>query len=349
MYGSEEKSSWQQWSAHSDFPQVVEASVGVGKFQGIIAPDYYSTLYPEIEEDPPQFEDNDELMVIPKRFKSVFYDSDANNEFAGMANPRPDFIIDSDQSSGLLVVDCGATTTLTDSLFNMTDVKPKVITIQLAGDGATIQSSYIGKKTYYIPDVTGTVRPVTTRAFYVKDLKHDLLGGRALVNADNRVILDKDPTVAGVYPVTKGEIDPTTKFEFIGTKGLFYLRTMPISVTKYANMSGYCLWHRRLIHVPNRTLQLTIPHSKGLQELESKKFNADDKCPACMVGKAHLEPYPDRKERATNPLGRVYVDIFSSSVISIEGYRYALLIVDDASDHKWVYGLKTKDDTLAAL
>ena len=115
------------------------------------------TLYPEVEEDPPQFQDNEELMVVPKQFKRVFYDCDADFEFAGMANPKPNFIIDSDQSSGLLVVDCGATTTLTDSLFNMTEVQPKVITIQLAGDGITLQSSYIGKKTYYIPDVTGSI------------------------------------------------------------------------------------------------------------------------------------------------------------------------------------------------
>jgi hypothetical protein len=66
-------------------------------------------MYPEIEDYPPQFEDSEELMVVPKRFKSVFYDSDADYEFAGMANPRPKFIIDSDQESGLLVVDCGAT------------------------------------------------------------------------------------------------------------------------------------------------------------------------------------------------------------------------------------------------
>ena len=288
-------------------------------------------------------------MVVPKQFKRVFYDCDADFEFAGMANPKPNFIIDSDQSSGLLVVDCGATTTLTDSLFNMTEVQPKVITIQLAGDGITLQSSYIGKKTYYIPDVTGSIQPVTTRAFYVKDLKHDLLGGRAVGDASNRVILDKDPKVAGVYPVIKGEIDATTKFEFVGTKGLFFLRTVPISVTKYSTMSGYPLWHRRLGHVPNRTIQLTIQHSKGLQDLESVRIDQDDKCPACMVGRAHLVPYPGRKERCTKPLERVHMDLFSSSVKSVEGHLHALIIVDDATDLQWIYGMKTKDEVLPSI
>ena len=41
------------------------------------------------------------------------------------------------------------------------------------------------------------------------------------------------------------------------------------------------------------------------------------------------------------------MDIMSSSIPSIEGYDYALVIVDDTSMsvYQWVYGLKEKSDT----
>ncbi len=53
------------------------------------------------------------------------------------------------------------------------------------------------------------------------------------------------------------------------------------------------------------------PRSVGLKELQSKK--------------------PRRKERAADPLRRVNLDILSSSVVSIEGYNFAVVISNDCS------------------
>jgi hypothetical protein len=239
--------------------------------------------------------------------------------------------------------------TLTNSFANMSNVVPEVVSIQLAGDGLTLNSSHRGFKTYYVLDQTGTPRSVTTSALFVKDLKRDLLGGRALVKSGHRVILDDDDSISGVYPVIKGKIDPASRYEFEPGQGLFYVRTVQLSATKYATMSGYSLWHRRMAHVPNATLHLTIDHSDGLEELQSATFNHDEKCAACVAGKSHLHHYPSEKERATRPLERVYIDSFSSSVVSIEGYTYALVIVDCATDMRWIYGMRNKSDTLARI
>jgi hypothetical protein len=61
--------------------------------------------------------------------------------------------------------------------------------------------SHVGTKTYYVYDRTGTLRPVSTRAYCVKELNPDLLAGRGLTNADYQVILDKHEFIAGIYPV----------------------------------------------------------------------------------------------------------------------------------------------------
>ena len=173
------------------------------------------------------------VIVVPERFRHVFYDTELTG-FAGMA------VNDPVAAEGLLTTNCGATTTLTDSLFNMTNVEPKLITIQLAMDGATMQATHVGNKTYYVYDRLGTLRPISTQAFYVRELKQDLLGGRALVKSNYRVIHDKDPNISGIYPVASdGTVDPANSFPFVSeySDGLFFLRTSAISAQKYEKMS----------------------------------------------------------------------------------------------------------------
>ena len=329
--------------ARFEFTQVMKASV-MSYLED--TPDYYPppSSYPQYKD---QASSEDEVIVVPETFRHIFNGYDGN-EFAGMAPPanRPVNL------SGLLTVDCGATTTLTDSFTNMTDITPKVVTIQLAAAGATMKSSHVGTKTYYVYDRTGTLRPVHTKAYYVKELNQDLLAGRGLTNSDYRVILDKHESIAGIYPVgDDGTIDPANSFPFVSdySEGLFYLRTEPIDATKYARLSGYNLWHRRFGHCPNENIRKTIPFSIGLDELHSHRFDPHEKCPACMMGKSHLNNKPGRKERSDKPLSRVYMDIFSSSVTSIEGHNYALVITDDCTGYRWLYGLKTKDDILRAV
>ena len=187
-------------------------------------------------------------------------------------------------------------------------------------------------------------QPITTKAFYVPGLDQDLLGGRALIKAKYRMVLDEDPTISGIFPVTDGQIDPATGFPFAESEGLFYVETVPITESKYQTMSGYPLWHRRLSPCAFQTIKDTIPHALGLQEWVKAYFDPNLNCTACMLGKARLQPYPKTKEHAKRPLERVYMDIMSSSVTSIEGYNYALVITDDAYMYQLVYGLKKKSD-----
>ena len=114
----------------------------------------------------------------------------------------------------------------------MSEIEPRKVKIQLAKAGTTMTSTHTGIKTYYVYDRTGTIRPIRTRALVVPDLKQDLLGGKALTNANHRIILDDEEEIAGVYPkAADGSIDPTNSFPFISddSVGLFYLQTVAIS------------------------------------------------------------------------------------------------------------------------
>jgi len=190
-----------------EFTQVMRAS----EMSYLVdTPDYYPppSSYPQSKDQAPS---EDEIIAVSEKFRHIFYGYDGT-EFAGMAFPanRPVDL------SGLLTVDCGATTTLTVSLNNMTDVRPKIVTIQLAMAGVTMKSSHVGTKTYYVYDRTGSLRTVSTKAYYVKELNQDLLAGRGLTSADYRVILDKHDSIAGIYPVgDDGTIDAANSFPFV--------------------------------------------------------------------------------------------------------------------------------------
>ena len=118
-------------------------------------------------------------------------------------------------------------------------------------------------------------------------------------------------------------------------------------MTTFEKVSGYDLWHRRLGHTPHQNIKDSIIHSIGLEDLSGKRFQPDEKCPSCMLGKSTLENYPDSLEPALRPLMRVNMDMYSSSITSIEGHNYAVVFSDSHSEYRWHYGMKTKDETLA--
>jgi hypothetical protein len=100
-----------------------------------------------------------------------------------------------------------------------------------------------------------------------------------------------------------------------------------------------------------RTLseRMHSPYSIGLSELNFHRFDPHERCPACMMGKSRLNNIPKRKDRSNSPLARVQMHIFQSSVMSVEGHMYALVITDDCTGYRRLYGLITKDYIFKAI
>ncbi len=55
---------------------------------------------------------------------------------------------------------------------------------------------------------------------------------------------------------------------------------------------------------------------------------------------------PEFKDLAKESLHQVNIDIFSSSVQSIEGYNYAVVLVDCNAGYRLIYGMKLKSGML---
>ena len=83
--------------------------------------------------------------------------------------------------------------------------------------------------------MTRSIHKCTTKAFFVPYLQQ---GGKGLVTSIYRVILDKDPKISGIFPVTNWEIDPAPGLPFLDSEGLFFVETVLLSETQFKNMSG---------------------------------------------------------------------------------------------------------------
>ncbi len=89
-------------------------------------------------------------------------------------------------------------------------------------------------------------------------------------------------------------LDLANSFPFVSehSESLFHLRIAKISEQRYAKLSGYALWHRRLGHWPNESIRKSIALSIGMDELKKVRFDSHEKCPACAIGKSQRNDLP---------------------------------------------------------
>ena len=135
------------------------------------------------------------------------------------------------------------------------------------------------------------------------------------------VILLKGTTKDNVYewPSVKSESSPI--LAFVGVK------------TSSIN------WHHRLGHpaypvlkhiISNFSLDLSSPMSK------------ESLCNACHCNKSHKLPFSNSSLISSHPLEIIYSDVWTSPVISHDGFKYYDIFVDHLTKYIWFYPLKKK-------
>ena len=110
------------------------------------------------------------------------------------------------------------------------------------------------------------------------------------------------------------------------------------------------LWHRRLSHLNFKDINklVTGGHVRGLPLL---KFDREHLCAACEMGKQSRQSHPSIiNTKVVEPLELLHIDLCGpSSIESIGGSKYILVIVDDFSRFTWVFFLKHKSEATLKL
>ncbi|GJT68095.1 zf-CCHC domain-containing protein [Tanacetum coccineum] len=104
------------------------------------------------------------------------------------------------------------------------------------------------------------------------------------------------------------------------------------------------LWHRRLRHANMRLIQ-SLASKELVRNLPKLKFDQHF-CDACKIGKqAHASHKAKNVVSTTRCIELLHMDLFGPSTVrSLGGNRYTLVIVDDYSRYTWTRFLKDKTE-----
>jgi hypothetical protein len=126
----------------------------------------------------------------------------------------------------------------------------------------------------------------------------------------------------------------------------------PTVVESHAQMDGpltkgqklYLLLHYRFGHASLKRLRALFPYL----DILCKKNRVE--CPVCLAAKATPRPHVGRLLRMQYALGLVIFDIQGPfRVKDVDGNLYSLVLIDDYTDMKWMYRLRTKDQLGSTL
>jgi hypothetical protein len=105
------------------------------------------------------------------------------------------------------------------------------------------------------------------------------------------------------------------------------------------------LWCRRLGHIGFDALSKLI----SSQAITCNKPKHDHLCHACQLGRHVCLPFGLSTTCAVNKFDLIHCDLWTSPVVSVSGYKYYLVIIDDYSHYTWTFPLRLKSDTFTTI
>jgi hypothetical protein len=100
------------------------------------------------------------------------------------------------------------------------------------------------------------------------------------------------------------------------------------------------VWHFRLGH-PSSDVVTRVVQGNNLP-LSHSDFNKSVICSSCQLGKGKKLSFYASTRISSSPLELIHTDLWTSPVLSISGYKYYIVFVDDYSRFTWIYPLHTK-------
>jgi transposase InsO family protein len=74
-----------------------------------------------------------------------------------------------------------------------------------------------------------------------------------------------------------------------------------------------------------------------------------DICHACQLGHHTHLLFVSSNSRVNNNFDLIHCDLWASPIVSISGYKYYLVILDDHSHFVWTFPVRDKSDTFSTL
>ncbi|GJY91606.1 retrovirus-related pol polyprotein from transposon TNT 1-94, partial [Tanacetum coccineum] len=121
--------------------------------------------------------------------------------------------------------------------------------------------------------------------------------------------------------------------------------TSPICLMDRATSTKSWLWHQRLSHLNFDTIN-DLAKNNLVTALPKFKYHKEHLCPSCEQGKSKRASHPPKPVlNSKQRLHLLHIDLCGPMrIVSINGKRYTLVIVDDYLRYTWVHFLRSKDE-----
>jgi hypothetical protein len=222
---------------------------------------------------------------------------------------------------------------------NLTSSSPSSI---IVGNGSTLPITSVGDSVLPGPFYLNNI-------LLAPDLVQSLLSVRRFTT-DNWCSMEFDPFGLSVKDLTTSNVIVRSN-----STGPLYTMRLPSSFTSPSTVVAAVattaaaivtpsIWHRRLGHPGPDTLS-----SLSRSSFINYKSIPHELCHACQLGKHTRLPFASSTHRAEKPFDLVHLDLWTSPIVSVSGYKYYLVMLDDCTHYLWTFPLKLKSDTFTTL
>lgn len=235
--------------------------------------------------------------------------------------------------------DSGATSHMTSDAGNLSIYHPPSHSTPsniIVGNGSLLPITSTGAT--FFPTISGSLhlRDVLVSPHIIKNL----ISVRQFTT-DNNCSLEFDP-----FGVSVKDLLSKNVIARCNSSGQLYpLR--PEAFLPHALTAGTSsvLWHRRLGHLGHEAFSKLASTSA----IHCNKSELDSLCHACQLGRHTRLPFASSSSRASKPFDLIHCDLWTSPVLSVSGYKYYLVVLDDCTHYLWTFPLRLKSDTFSTL
>lgn len=137
-------------------------------------------------------------------------------------------------------------------------------------------------------------------------------------------------TTTKVIGVRSGKL---YRFSFQST-GALVTSTSGSTHTSNTSSRDLCeLWHRRMAHMHHGALRVLREITIGVPDFSVEHYEV---CRGCALGKYTKLPFPASDNRSTGMLDLIHTDVSGRmSHVSLGGYEYYVIFIDDYSRRTW--------------
>jgi hypothetical protein len=133
-----------------------------------------------------------------------------------------------------------------------------------------------------------------------------------------------------------------TKIVRCNSSGPLYPLRLPLAHSLVARATSP-LWHRHHGHPGHEAL------SKLASSVSCQIEDCSDLCHACKLGRHVRLTFHVSTCRASSKFDLIHCDLWTSPIVSISGYKYYLVILDDCTHYLWTFPLCLKFYTFSTL